>query len=274
MSVLCGIVLDDIRQYKRYTIEMRHSIIDDLASIGFPARFLGQCTSAPDVAKITIEGHAKWSLSIDDTTLMKVSYEHATLPKQILDKDLFRDLVERTVGAVEVERIWEILQCALGNDHGTTLVVSNNPASEIARLAHEGLPIKPEYLDHQDVARLGRVDGAIVLGHDGRCYGFGVILEGLATSSGDRARGARFNSSIRYQETTDVGTVIIVISDDGTVDLIPNLMPRVWRQEVEDAVKAFCEYSAIEDNVGEEWGRRNRRVENLSFYLNEEQCHR
>ena len=43
MSVLCGIVLDDIRQYKRYTIEMRHSIIDDLASIGFPARFLARC---------------------------------------------------------------------------------------------------------------------------------------------------------------------------------------------------------------------------------------
>ena len=68
--------------------------------------------------------------------------------------------------------------------------------------------------------------------------------------------------------------MVIVISDDGTVDLVPNLMPRVWRQEVEDAVRVFCEYSGIEGNDGEEWARRNERVKGLSFYLNEEQCDR
>jgi hypothetical protein len=235
---------------------------------------LGQCNSAPDVAKIAIEGHAMWSLSIDGTALMKVTYEHATLPKQILDKDFFRDIAERTVGAVEIERIWQILQRALDDDHGTTIVVSENPTSEIERLAHEGLPIKPEYLDPKDVARLGRVDGAIILGPDGRCYAFGVILDGRATSSGDRARGSRFNSSVRYQKATEIGTMIMVISDDGTVDLIPSLMLRVRRQEVEQAVRDFCEYSGIEGNDGEEWSRRNESVEGLSFYLNEEQCDR
>ena len=68
---------------------------------------LGECNSAPDVAKIVIEGHARWSISIDDRTLMRVSYGHATLPKQILDKEFFTDIAERTVRAVEVERIWE-----------------------------------------------------------------------------------------------------------------------------------------------------------------------
>ena len=203
---------------------------------------------------------------------MKVTYEHATLPKQILDIDFFKDVAERTVGTVEVDRIWDIFQCALDNDHGTTIVISADPLTEIKRLAHEALPIKPEYLEHEDVARLGRVDGAIVLGPDGRCHAFGVILDGLTTSSGDRSRGARFNSSVRYQQTSKIGTMVIVISDDGTVDLIPKLMPRIWRQEVEDAVQAFCEYSGIEANDGEEWARRNKRVEELSFYLNEEQC--
>ena len=58
--------------------------------------------------------------------------------------------------------------------------------------------------------------------------------------------------------------------------LAPNLMPRIWRQEqeVEDAVQTFCEYSGIEGNDGEEWARRNRIVESLSFYLNKEQCDR
>ena len=235
---------------------------------------LGECNSAPDVAEITIEGHASWSLAIDGKTLLRVNYEHATLPKQILDKNFFKDIAERTVDAVEVERIWEIVQCALESGHGTTIVVSADPISEINRLGHQALPIKPEYLEHGEVVRLGRVDGAIVLGPDGRCYAFGVILDGLATASGDRARGARFNSSVRYQQTSQVGTMVIVISDDGTVDIVPNLMPRVWRQEVEDAVQAFCEYSGIENSAGEEWARRNDKVKTLQFYLNQEQCDR
>ena len=173
---------------------------------------------------------------------------------------------------VEVERIWDIFQCALENGHGTTIVVSENPVSEVDRLGQEALSIKPEFLDHKDVARLGHIDGAIVLGPDGRCFAFGVILDGLATSSGDRARGSRFNSSIRYQRTSKLGTMVIVISDDGTVDLIPHLKPRISRSDVEDAVRAFCDYSGAEGNEGEEWGRRNDRVKDLSFYLNQEQC--
>ncbi len=95
---------------------------------------LGQCNSAPDVAKILIDGHARWSLSVDNTTLMKVNYEHATLPKQIIDRDHFADIAERTVGAVDVERIWKIFQCALDNNHGTTIVISAEPNSEVERL--------------------------------------------------------------------------------------------------------------------------------------------
>ena len=236
---------------------------------------LGESNSAPDVAKITIEGHAQWSISIDDITLLRVNYGHAALPRQILDKDYFKDVAERTVGAVEVERIWRIVQAALEDDHGTTIVVSKDPTTELARLSQQALPIKPEYLEPRDIARLGRVDGATFLGPDGRCYAFGVILDGLATSSGDRARGARFNSSVRYQQTfKETGTIVIVISDDGTVDLIPNLLPRISRQEVEEAVQAFCEYSGLKDARGEEWVRRNERIESLQFYLNKEQCGR
>ena len=256
-----------VRKMLELTDETTALLTDGRAILG-----LGDCISAPDVARIMIEGHAKWSLSINDRTLMKVAYEHATLPKQILDTDLFRDVARRTVGAVEVERIWDIFQCALDNDRGTTIVISEDPASEIERLGQEALAIKPEYLDYQGVARLGRIDGAIMLGPDGRCYAFGIILDGLAASSGDRARGARFNSSVRYQRTSKVGTMVIVISDDGTVDLIPSLMPRVSRHEVEDAVRAFCEYLGIQGNDGEEWARLNRLVEGFSFYLDQEQC--
>ena len=258
-----------VRKLLELTNEKSALLTDGSAIYG-----LGECISAPDVVRIEIEERARWSLSIDDTLLMRVANEHATLPKQILDKDRFRDVADREVGEVEVERIWDIFQCALDSVHGTTIVVSEDPVSEIKRLGQEALVVKPEYLDHRDVARLGHIDGAIMLGSDGKCYAFGVILDGLATSSGDRSRGARFNSAVRYQKTSTIGTMVIVISDDGTVDLIPSLMPRVSRQTVQDVVQAFCEYSGIEGNDGEEWASWNRQVEALSFYLNQEQCDR
>ena len=258
-----------VRKMLELTDETTALISDGQAILG-----LGECISAPDVARIVIEGHATWSLSISDKALIRVAYEHATLPKQILDKDLFRDIAERTVGEVEVERIWEIFQCVLDNDHGTTIVVSEDPVAEIKRLGQGALAIKPEYLDHKEVARLGRIDGAIILGPDGRCHALGVILDGLATSSGDRARGARFNSSVRYQKTSRLGTLVIVLSDDGTVDLIPSLMPRLSRHKVENAVRALCEYSGMKGNDGEEWARLNKVVEGHSFYLDQEQCDR
>ncbi len=235
---------------------------------------LGHCNSAPDVARIEIEGHGKWTLSVNNTVLIRVAYEHATLPKQILSKELFRDVAERTVGAMQVELIWNTLQCVLESGHGTTIVVSEDPVSEIERLGQEAVVIKPEYLDSKDIAKLGHVDGAIMMGADGKCYAFGVILDGRADSSGDRARGARYNSSVRYQKTAEIKTTVIVVSDDGTVDLIPSLKPRVWRQTVEDAVRDFCEYSGVEGNDGEEWARREHQVEELGFYLNQEQCDR
>ncbi len=68
--------------------------------------------------------------------------------------------------------------------------------------------------------------------------------------------------------------MVIVISDDGTVDLIPNLRPRVAGREVEKAVQNFCDYSGIKGNDGEKWAQLNEQVESFFFYLNEEQCNR
>ena len=62
------------------------------------------------------------------------------------------------------------------------------------------MPIDPTKLDPVDIARLGLVDGAVLLGPDGRCHAFGVILDGAATDHGDPARGSRYNSAVRYHK--------------------------------------------------------------------------
>lgn len=236
---------------------------------------IGHCDPAPDVARIVVEGHARWALSVDNTTLMRVDHEHASLPRQLLYKSVVKDIVERTVGNVEFERIWGVIQSAIDSGHGTTIVVSADAMGEAERLSRQGVPIKPDYLNSEDARRLGRIDGAVILGTDGRCYAFGVILDGLAkSSSGDRARGARFNSSVRYHQTSDPKPVVIVISDDGTVDVVPQLMPSVRREDVEEAVQLFCENSGIEGSIPELWARLDDIVEDYAFYLNQDQCDR
>ena len=233
---------------------------------------LGSICSAPDVVEITITGHAKWELSVNGESFLRVSYGNATLPRPPFDFERLKDVAERTVGSVDLNRIWEIIEQAQVSGHGTTIVVSNDPEGEADRLGREAVPIVADHLGATETVRLGLVDGALLLGPDGRCHAFAVILDGNATALGDRARGSRFNSAVRYQSTTEIGSFLVVISDDGSVDLIPQLKPRVYRDEVEAAVQAFCACAGSVPVDGEAFAKTYNRVRSLAFYLDGDQC--
>lgn len=193
---------------------------------GLDAYGLGVVSRAPDVVEISVLDHAQWELSIDGSVFVRVSYGHATLPSEPFGLDELRATAGRTVGSIDLDRIWRVVEAAQASGHGTTIVVSDQPAAEICRLGSDAMPLDPQLLEPAEIARLGRVDGAVLLGPDGYCYGFGVILDGKADGSGNPARGSRFNSAVRYQATMAPGSLLVVISDDGTVDLIPGVGSR------------------------------------------------
>ena len=233
---------------------------------------LGSVCSVPDVMEITITGHAKWELSVNGERFLRVSYGNATLPRPPFDFEKFKDVAERTVGDVNLDLIWEIIEYAQVSGHGTTIVVSSDPEAEADRLGGEAVPIVADHLGPSETVWLGLVDGALLLGPDGRCHAFAVILDGNASALGDRARCSRFNSAVRYQSTTEVGAFLVVISDDGSVDLIPQLKPRVYKEEVEAAVQAFCACSESIPVDAEAFAKTYNRVRNLAFYLDSDQC--
>ena len=241
---------------------------------GLHAYGLGACDPAPNVVEISVRGHAEWDLAVAGLPLLRVAYGHARLPKPSFGFDKFKDAAERTVGQADVDYIWHVVQEAKASGRGMTLVVSHDPETEMDRLGREAVPLSPDRLDASDLVRFGAVDGAVMLGPDGRCHAFGVILDGTAEGRGDPARGSRFNSAIRYQRTMARKSLLVVISDDGTMDLVPNLMPKVHRSEVEAAVDDFCA-ACLEDPVdGERFALTHERVRKLAFYLDEEQCQR
>ena len=153
---------------------------------GLHAYGLGECVSAPDVVEVFVFDHAEWELRVGGNALLRVAYGHARLPKPLFDWDKFAVTAERTVGPVDLCRIREIIEAAQDSGHGMMLVVSRNVAEEVDRLGGEAVPINPDDLELDDIVRFGRVDGAVVLGTDGRCYAFGVILDGEATGRGGR----------------------------------------------------------------------------------------
>jgi hypothetical protein len=79
------------------------------------------------------------------------------------------------------------------------------------------------------------IDGAVMIDPSATCYAIGVILDGVASQKGNAARGARYNSAIRYVDGRD-GFLAIVVSEDGSIDLIPDLMPQIPRSATTQAV--------------------------------------
>ena len=243
------------------------SVITD----GQRAYGLGTRGPAADVAEITVRGHAEWDLSVDGETLMRVTYGKAKLPSPPLPRHKVDETAQRILGSIDMGLIWPIIEEVRNSGHGTILVVSNSPEDEAARLGGQAVPIDPEHLPPADIARLGRVDGAVLLGPDGRCHAFGVILDGAATDRGDPARGSRFNSAVRYHKEHR-NSLLVVISDDGPVNLVPDLRPKVQGDEVEEAVRAFCETCKADPVDSEEIWRTHDQVKKLAFYLNDDQC--
>ncbi|WP_243544660.1 DNA integrity scanning protein DisA nucleotide-binding domain protein [Pseudodesulfovibrio tunisiensis] len=68
---------------------------------------------------------------------------------------------------------------------------------------------------------LAKVDGALHIGRDLKLHGFGCLMDGRSVPGENRARGARFNSALRFTaEHEDI--LVVVVSSDRPVSLIRN----------------------------------------------------
>ncbi|HDR7261536.1 TPA: tetratricopeptide repeat protein, partial [Bacillus paranthracis] len=101
---------------------------------------------------------------------------------------------------------------------------------EVQRLKEQSIKIdviniKESMYYKQVVEKITNIDGALYMDINGYIHAIGVILDGYAEAgAGDSARGARYNSAIRYKNGKDINgkCVIIVISEDGMIDIIPD----------------------------------------------------
>lgn len=228
-----------------------------------------------DLFIINFSDAHQWEMIHASSIMMEVKYTNPMLPKPRIDKYTFDDLLDRILKDVsedDLKTLWNIVNVSTEQKHGTLIIIHNDAKVESERLQNQSIAIKPTGLNSDIIRSITSIDGAVLLDRRGICYSMGVILDGIATSKGTSARGARFNSAIRYVEMQKKKCIAIIISEDGMVDLYPQLNPRIKKSEI---AKRLIELREV---IGQKtvdydkyrplmnWFRDNE------FYLSKEEC--
>ncbi len=227
-----------------------------------------------DLIIISFSGSHKWELIHDSYTMMIVEYTNPNLPQLKVNKEIFEDVLTRTflgISQDDLGKLWSIVNTSTQQKHGTLIIISVEAEKEAKRLERQSTRIESMMLDDL-VLNVTSIDGAVLLDSHGICYSIGVILDGIASEKGSSARGARYNSAIRYVEGNRKKCVAVIISEDGMVDLYPQLLPRIKRTDIEDRLKTLRNEVSQQEVSYETYRPLMNWFSHHEFYLSEQQC--
>jgi hypothetical protein len=224
------------------------------------------------VFRVSVLGRGAWDLDHAGIALLSVRDGVAHLPVHVLNEARLEDLVHRLLPDPDTETLVELARAAGKNEHGAMLIVSSDAAAEAKRFTPQAWAIEPTRLSAETLRQLTAMDGAVLVDPQGRCHAIGVILDGRASGQGDPARGSRFNNAVRYLDSEPPPAIVIVYSADGSIDVLPNLHPRIARQTVTTAVERYLELAAERPPRKGEVSAARDTVGALAFYLSGEQC--
>ena len=232
---------------------------------------LGRCQTPAQEPQLRVKfsGHYRWELYYHERLLMQTAFGIPRLPTVRLSADLFKSNARRVFLGIredKLELLWSIVSAAMDQEHGTMIVFSEAASSEATRLSTEAIPIDPVSLTPHLVRKLTGIDGALLADTDGVCHAIGVILDGLATPAGDASRGARYNSAIRYLSAASAPTMCLVVSEDGYVNIFPELRPQIKKSDIEAWVQKLRTQDIDTYFSTRDWLDEHR------FYLTSAQC--
>lgn len=233
------------------------------------------------VFQINFKKQLEWAFLHSNNILMEVNNTVPSFPTTLINEKKYYDLFRRIFKDVsqDPEHLLNLAINATKQRYGTMLVIAENASEEANRLKEQNIQFKESLLYNELMEFVTSIDGAVLLDPLGNCHAIGVILDGLASDKGSSARGSRYNSAVRYIETQrkinkKYQTLIIVISEDGTIDLLPNLKPQSSRQTLKEVMKSLESINGEErPNIANynkimEWLSSNR------FYLSLDQCNK
>jgi hypothetical protein len=196
---------------------------------------LGQVTdgydpTAEDLFTIHFVRHFVWELAHAGRSLMQVRYGLPNLPTPGFADDKFKSDLQRRLGGLErpdLDVVAQLARMLARQPHGAMLVVSRSAATEATRLRQQCIVTQPTPLTPEGLSQVSKLDGAVLIG---------VILDGVASERCSPSRGSRYNSAVRYVESHE-DCLIVVKSEDGFVNVVPDLKPRISRKELRESLQ-------------------------------------
>ena len=228
------------------------------------------CTSQ-EVFVVEFLDHCHWRLLYDDQVMLISRYGSPSLPRDAFPRHRLLDTYRRLfpeASAEDIDRFIALFQAALGQSHGSMMIVAQEAQAEANRLGGQGTRIDPIVMTPDLYHQVTGIDGAVIIDPHGVCHAIGVILDGPARPEGTASRGARYNSAIRYVGSSDASRLAVVVSDDDTVDVIPVLRPQIRRSDLKRAV------SEIETATSDNYHSAINWLDGHRFYLSKEECDR
>ncbi|MEC4004831.1 diadenylate cyclase [Flavobacterium sp. SUN052] len=226
---------------------------------------------------INFTSHFKWELTHDNNPLMVVEYREPRLPEEKINREKFYldfPRLFQSISKDQIDDLWDLSLEATKQKHGTMLVISDEALNESERLGKQSFPLKPLKLTDKVIQQITAIDGAVLLDRDSNCHAIGVILDGIATEKGDASRGARYNSAIRYYEQfgQNKSLIIVIISEDGMINLIPDLKPQIKRSSIVESIEEFKNILNLDNLNHKSFNYGMTHFQTINFYLTEEEC--
>lgn len=228
-------------------------------------------SSAQDAFTVDFIDHYHWELYCGNQALLRSQYAVPKLPQEPFDKAAFLANYARLFPLSSQDNglhLWNLLITQTSQKHGSMLVVAEDAASEAHRFCKQGTSIVPTRLTESLLRSVSGIDGTILLDPTGLCHAIGIILDGEVTDECTPSRGSRYNSGVRYVQTSSTRRLAIVVSDDRTVDIIPPIKRLCSRSRIEQCVVTLEAATLDNYHDSRNWLNDHR------FYINAEQCAR
>ena len=194
-------------------------ISDGRAIAGFAGRNLPDFTITADFRG----GHGFLKV-VDETVCSFADGAYQSTTRRANLVHLEEALLESDIDPESGNRIFKIAAAlvhqAEDEKHGATLVLDLNPSPVAISGQCFDRPLDLREPAIVDLAKsLIRVDGALHIGADGYLHGFACLLDGRAIAGENRARGARYNSALRFTAEHE-RIIVVVVSSDRPVSII------------------------------------------------------
>lgn len=230
-----------------------------------------------DVFHVYFRGLHCYDVMHESQPVLLMRYGKPEQVAQLIDFDKFAEDAQRIFGQVsekEIGKLYILANAAARNDRGCMLVFAADAEQEAKRLGRQSIAIKPKKLDEETVLMLASIDGAVIVDLNGFAHAKGVILDGIAGLEGDASRGSRYNSALTYHEYRgwDKPTMIVVVSEDGMVDIIPFLKAPIRHSEIIQFIKTLESLNSAETFNDQTFYNTIELLKRREFYLTTEEC--